>query len=148
MEKIYNYMDKIGIEYEKTTFGSSYFKNVPPVHFEAAYITLERDGINTKAWKDLERYCRRNGYDLKVWGGYPGHTVFSVMKNADREILNIYLEYQQESVSNCEHQIHVWRDYHGNKKDSELNEILSGIMELHGEWLSKALEEHENSEAA
>lgn len=133
MKQLFAYMDKLGIEYSKTDFGAFYFCNAPKISFCGAFITLGPGAVNTAAWRSLDRYCKRWGYSLRPWGGYPGSTVYRVCRADDWAALEKYAEYQRESVDACEKAIHLRQIGAGyNMTDSEFNEYLRGVMEFYG----------------
>ena len=143
MNRLYKYMDKLGIFYTTTAFGSSYFYNAPEIHFPAAHIHLERGDINSAAWKNFTRYCKRWGYDVFDYRGYPGFTVVSVCRTDDRAALGAYLDYQKKAIAACEQAMHIRYSGQGftGMSDGEFNDYLRGIMNYYGD-------EYRNSRAA
>lgn len=138
MKKLYKYLDALDLAYEKTTFGGNYFRNAAPLCFDGAFITLCSSDINTDAWHRLERYCRRWGYSLRSWGGFPGYTTFRVCLEDDDRELRRYLDYQARSVEVCERAIHLRATGQGFSwlTDAEFNDHLAGIMDFWGEEMN------------
>lgn len=138
MKKLYEYMDKIGVKYSPERFGANYFKNAPELHFPGAFITLGAGENTTAGWRALEKYCKRWGYSLRPWGGYPGYTTYTVCRTQDRDALMVYSDYQRESVNACEKAIHLRHEgFYKEWSDKEFDEYLGGIMDFWGgEYLS------------
>lgn len=107
MKRIEKILQKYGFEYQITTFGNSYFYNAPAVIFSGAFVTLYSGECNSREWSMFQRYCNRNGYTVKTWGGYPGCTTYTVCRSADSAALKLYTEYSQRSVKACEKTMHL-----------------------------------------
>lgn len=138
MKKLYEYMNKIGVQYSPERFGASYFRNAPVIDFPGAFITLGAFENSTAGWRSLEKYCKRWGYSLMRWGGYPGYTTYTVCRTQDRDALTVYSEFQKESVAACEQAIHLRHEgFYSDWSDKEFDEYLGGIMNYWGgEYLS------------
>lgn len=142
MKRLLDYLEKNSFEYQPTTFGASYFENVPPIHFDGAYIFCGPGEIYTAAWKALERYCNRRGYELKPWCGHPGYTTFRVWKNADGEALEHYSRYMKKSVDAAEQMIHLRATgFYDSDTPKQFDERIRGVMEFWGEELLNSLRE-------
>lgn len=129
MKRLEKIMQKYGISYRMVEFGSSYFFDAPPISFPAAMCYRYADDCNSEKWNKFQRYCKRYGYDLRTWGGYPGYTAFTVAPAADRAAFELYAEYQKKSVDACEKAMHLRHTgFFSGESDSEFNEHLRGIM--------------------
>lgn len=134
MKTIEKKLQDIGCKYEVTAFGNNYFWNVPPVSFPGITIAFGPKDNDMKTFKSVEHYCRRAGYSFESFGGIPGYSVFTIMFEADREILKTYSHFTKKSNDACIKTIHTFCEL---EKDTgnELNEVLHGIMEFYGEEL-------------
>lgn len=131
MNKLYNYLNKIGATYQKNTFGCNYFFNVAPLHFEGVTITLDYSNMSWAAIdKNIRNYCNRYGYTIFRRGGYPGYSFYSIMKNSDKKALDQYNEYSTKSHEAIENYIHI---------GTTDNDFLKGVMEFWGEEYLKSI---------
>lgn len=134
MEKLFAYMEKLGLDYQKETFGASYFHNAEKISFPGAYITLGPYAWDTSAWRQFEKYCKRWGYSLKAFGGHPGWTVYTVCRKADQDRLEHYHVFMNRALHSIEQEIHIRHTGgHAGKTDKEFNDYIRGIMDFYGE---------------
>ncbi len=148
MNKLINYINKIGLtpdQYQPETYGSNYFKNAK-CSYKAIIIYLdyttydprELEAINNK----IEKYCNRYNYCIFNTGAIPGIRYYSIMKNADRDEMQIYLSHEQSSVYDCEKIINDYtRTGRRNTHPAELENKLKEVMQQHEQFLLDHLRE-------
>lgn len=142
MKNLYKYLDKIGAEYRRETYGANYFSNAPALHFAGAVIIFDYSerpaGVECQKRKMIEKYCARYGYSVIMRGGWPGVNYFHVVKGADADALNLYNVYQSPAVAACEKYIHLWHVYPSRMTAKEQNDYLRGVMDYYGEQYNAA----------
>lgn len=140
MKKIFAKLEALKIAYSKDFFGCSYFDgfDVPSIRFEIASVNLGYDSIaNLRA---IEKHCKRYGYELLSWGGFPGVAFYKICRLDDYKRLKTYQKYVDMSADACNKTIHLRKVYgmYADETAAEFNERLRGIMEFYaGEYLAE-----------
>lgn len=135
MKKLFAYLDKIGVNYRPVEYGYNYFQNVQPFTCSAALVSFEFNEIKSVCkWhqqeKMIRKYCNRYGYIVCNEGGCLGEYWFTVMRKADKDILNDYSVFERNSVSECEILAHKF--YTGIVSGIVLNDECKKIMDYYG----------------
>lgn len=140
MKKLFDLMQKYGLSFQKIDLGYSYFYGVPAVQADGAHIYI--DDIRLPEWARFTRYCKRYGYDLKPWGGWPGCTVYSVCRADDAARLALYAEYMRQSVNAYTAEMNLRAlGYFAGETSAEFNERLKGIMAFYESEYLKAMKQ-------
>lgn len=144
MKKLFDIMQKYGLEYQKIDLGYNYFFGAPAISADGAHIYLESGGCCRPEWRRFQRYCDRYGYTLKPWGAYPGYTVYSVCRADDAARLALYADYRAKSVKACDEAINLrHQGYYSGYSDLDFNEYLKGIMQFYEDEYMNALKQAE-----
>lgn len=140
MKKIFAKLEALKIAYSKDFFGCSYFDGlgVPSIRFEIASVNLGYDSIS--CLKTLEKYCKRYGYEILRWGGFPGVAFYKICRADEYKRLKVYQKYVDMSSDACNKTIHLRQvcGMYADETAAEFNERLRGIMVFYaGEYLAE-----------
>lgn len=151
MKRIFKKLDAMGISYTLDYFGASYFSGngVEDIRFEIASITIDYDTKTAADVREIGRYCKRYGYTLISWGGFPGYAWYKIARAADLDRLHMYQKYVDMSTGACNQAIHLRRTGAGYtaETDREFDDILRGIMDFYAAEYLAALENQETGAA-
>ena len=138
MKKLQKAAEKYGLTFQLETFGYRYFYGISPLLIPGAYIgTKTIGGYN---FKQFETYCKKYGYSLKYHKNCGDIVYFTVCRNEDADKLNLYADYMQHSIDECEMTIHHRHiGYYENESDLQFNARLSGIMQKYENMYRDAL---------
>lgn len=138
MKKLQKAAEKYGLTFSPETFGYRYFFGIQPLLIQGAYIgTKTIGGYN---FRQFETYCRKYGYSLQYHKFCGDITYYTACKNADADALQLYAEYMQHSIDECEMTMHYRHiGYYENESDLQFNERLSGIMQKYENLYKDAL---------
>lgn len=123
MNRFENYLQENCDNFRVETYGANYFDTVKMavngycVSFENRY-PAER----------FFKACGRFGYSVLNSGGCPGSYWFHLLKKDHVSELLQIMEYENQSVSECEKEMHESYILHGAGGDPGLNERLKNIM--------------------
>lgn len=151
MKKVFKKLDSMGIEYQRDYFGASYFScnGVPSISFEIASVTVDYDTHTAADMREIDRYCKRHGYTLIRWGGFPGYAWYKIARADDLAALRLYQNYADISADACNQAIHLRHIGAGYtaENESEFNDILRGIMDFYAAEYLAALKNQETGAA-
>lgn len=137
MKRFFNYCEKNGISASRETYGANYFNNAPALYFDGAQVVTDCTDATENM---ILKYCKRNGFSVFAWGR-PGFHVLNIMKADDKKALDLYHEFMDQSVADCE------REIHAAKGAPYLNDRLTGIMWFYGLMYNAARTELEKETA-
>lgn len=148
MEKLYKYLNKIGVEekprrgnytpapaeFYRVSYGNSYFYNAPGYTYPGAVVTLD---YNTEApaeyYKNmhqietrLQAYCKKYGYSCRrEYYIYTKNICFFIEKQSDKETAATYYYYVDACREECEQAAHaLYTAGHPERVEATLREIM------------------------
>ena len=138
MQKLINYINNIGIpadSYQLEKVGSKYFLNIS-IQFDRATVIFDYTTYDARELdqheKQLEKYCNRFNYTIYNRGSVPGLRYFSIMPKENREALENYFIFENNSREDCEKIInHYTRTGRRSSHPAELEKALKDIMQQH-----------------
>lgn len=153
MEKLYNYLLKIGVEerpkhgnhdeppalFYRETFGdSSYFYNAPNHTHPGAVVALDYNADAPQEYfknlrrieERLESYCSRYNYEYTRRACY-GVVFYTIESCRDRAAANDYFYFRDAARQECEQYYHIAIN-HGTPQ-KEIETTLRAIMDKYGE---------------
>ena len=161
MEKLYNYLQKIGIQerpkhgshneppavfYRETYGDAGYFQNAPNHTHPGAVVALD---YNTEApaeyFRDLieketriAAYCKKYGYFCRRDICHYSKTVyFYIERQSDREAANDYFYFRDASIMECNQAAH---SLYIQDRAGEVEKTLRAIMDKYGASYSEFLQ--------
>lgn len=148
MDKLYKYMQKIGIEekprrgnytpapaeYYRQTYGDSYFYNAPNHTHAGAVVALDYNAEAPAEYfknllqieKSLQTYCKKYGYYCRRDICHYSKTVyFYIEKQTDRDAATTYYYYVNACREECDQTAHtLYTAGHPEKVENTLREIM------------------------
>lgn len=138
MKKLQKAAEKYGLTFSLETFGYRYFFGISPLMIPGAYIGTKT--IGSKNFRQFETYCKKYGYALKYHKFCGDITYYTVCKNEDAEKLQLYADYMQHSIEECEMTMHYRHiGYYENESDLQFNDRLFCIMQKYENLYRNAL---------
>lgn len=151
MNKLYNYLEKIGVEerpkhghhdeppavfYRETYGDNSYFYNAPNHTHPGAVVALNYNVEapqeyfrNLRRIEDrLESYCRRYNYEYSRSACY-GVAFYTIERAADRAAANDYYCFRDAARRECDQAAHILYE---QGRAGEVEKTLRGIMDKYG----------------
>ena len=138
MKKLQRAAEKYGLTFSPEIFGYRYFYGIQPLEIDGAYIGTKTISRN---FRQFETYCKKYGYSLQYHKFCGDIVYYTVCKNADAEMLNLYAEFMNQSVAECEMTMHYRHiGYFETESDREFNDRLTGIMQKYENLYRNALQ--------
>lgn len=161
MTKIYNYLQRIGVQeshrharpedepnavFYRVTYGDSdYFTNAPNFTYDGVLVVLDyniagdRDYFKTlrQIENKIQKYCARYGYTATT-RAHSWNVSISIVKTSDVEKADTYYYYRDASRREADETAH--RLYEAGRAD-EVNDAIRDIMTAYGKAYNERLKE-------
>ena len=104
------FLDRSGIAYQNTTYGSTYFENVEPVYFAGVCCVFGTDPASCKNRQKVEDYIKKSvKYEIFRRSSRPGYQVLFIAPCADLAACRLYQSFVSRSVTAWEAAVHTQR---------------------------------------